>query len=193
MNKPYKEKPGDRPDGLAYGDAPSGIWKQELLKWLGKLFNIRIFVETGTCDGGTLGGVYEAFDECHSIELSGYYYQDSMRRFKGIRKIHLYHGNSAYVLPEILSKLPDVPLLFWLDAHPSCFFTADAGDVLGKELKAILSTRSDSVIVIDDRQDGKLADSYPEIREDLKDWVLDFREVVLLLHGPDKTIPPFED
>jgi len=35
------------------GEAVDGIWKRELLVYLGQEFNLKTLIETGTCDGGT--------------------------------------------------------------------------------------------------------------------------------------------
>jgi hypothetical protein len=168
------------------GEANNGIWKQQLLIYLGSTFDLKILIETGTCDGGTLGGVYHAFDNCYSIELSKYYYDISCNRFKDISSIHLYHGNSSKILRQLLIDIPNVPSLFWLDAHSSGGLTANEGNPLSQELEAIFDLRPDALIVVDDQQEGSL----PEVREG---WQRDYRCGSLIIQRGEYIIPPFEN
>ena len=168
------------------GEANNGVWKQKLLLYLALTFDLRTLVETGTCDGGTLGGVYSVFEACHSIELYKYYYDISRERFKDKINVHLYHENSGLFLRHLLTKIPDVPTLFWLDAHSSGGLTADAGDPLPAELEAIFDLRPNSLIVVDDQQEQSL----PAVREG---WIRDYRCGSLMIHKGGYVIPPFED
>ena len=79
-----------KPPNYIPGEAVNGYWKQELLTWLGKEFDLEVLIETGTCDGGTLGGVYKHFNQCYSIELSDYYFKRASERFHGIPNVCLY-------------------------------------------------------------------------------------------------------
>ena len=75
------------------------------------------FVETGTFKGETVEKVRHLFPEIHSIELSEEYYKVVSTRFEGAEGIHLYFGDSASKMTEILEKMGDTVICFWLDAH----------------------------------------------------------------------------
>lgn len=186
------------------GEAVDGKWKQELLTYLCKQFKLVTLIETGGCDGGTLGAVYENFLTCHTIELSDYYYRILKDKFKDIKSIEVIHGNSAEKLRELLIKrnkmLADalyIPysgegVLFWLDAHVSGPMTANEGDPLPEEIKAIIALSPDSLIVIDDQQNGDLA-QVKEAGVDLSDWTIEFRTGIVFLYKKGLyNIPEFE-
>jgi len=173
------------------GQAVDGVWKQELLSYLGKRFNLKMLIETGTCDGGTLGAIFQNFDEIHTIELSEYYHNISKERFKNQSHINLYLGNSDVVLREILNRIPNNPVLFWLDAHSSGGLTANEGDPLPEEIKAIMELSPDSLIVIDD-QSNDLLMNVVEAGIDLTGWTKEFRTGVVILHKGSYNIPEFE-
>jgi hypothetical protein len=163
------------------GEAVDGVWKQELLTYLGKKFNLTTLIETGTCDGGTLGAIYQNFKEIHTIELSEYYYNISSKKFNGIEHIHLYKGNSSVVLRDLLNTINDSPTLFWLDAHSSGGLTADEGDPLPDEIKAIMELRPTGLIVIDDQSDDLLI-SATSAGIDFTGWIKEFRYGVVFLY-----------
>ena len=75
------------------------------------------FVETGSYDGRTIQQALSAgFKYVHSIELSFNYYRQCVDRFNGTMNVHLYHGDSEDILPQIVRVLYK-PATFWLDAH----------------------------------------------------------------------------
>lgn len=179
------------------GQAINGYWKQELLIFLGKEFNIHTLVETGTCDGGTLNGVYKDFFSCYSIELSEYYYNISKEKFKCIDNISLIQGNSAeklYELLLVLNVLECPRILFWLDAHSSGGKTANDGDPLPEEIKAIVELSPDSLVVIDDHNSAdEVKNKCLENDIDLTGWTLEFRTgIVFLYRNGLYKIPEFE-
>lgn len=167
-----------------------GKWKQELLIYLGKQFNLKTFVETGTCDGGTLMGVYNYFDNCYSIELSDYYYNISKERFKHIDNVYLFKGNSSIILREILEKLHawESNFLFWLDAHSSGGLTANEGDPLPEEIKSIMELRPDALVVIDDEpNDNRVKGLVTD------EWTTEYRTGITFLYKNGLyQIPEFE-
>ena len=173
------------------GEAVNGIWKQELLKYLGEYFNLKTLIETGTCDGGTLSGVFENFDDIHTIELSDYYYDIAKRsHLGGYPHIHFYHGNSDIILRDILKTLASSPTLFWLDAHSSGGKTANAGDPLPEEIKAVMELRPDGLMVIDDQSDDLLQNAV-DCGVDFTGWTKEFRYGVVFLHKGKYIIPEF--
>ena len=175
------------------GEAVNGIWKQDLLKYLGEYFNLKTLIETGTCEGGTLSGIFDNFDDIHTIELSDYYYELMTKgHLSGYPHIHFYHGNSDVMLRKILEKIPYTPTLFWLDAHPSGGKTANAGDPLPDEIKAIMELRPDGLIVIDDQCDDLLQNCV-ENGINFTGWIKEFRYGVVFLHKGNYDIPEFKD
>lgn len=172
------------------GQAVDGYWKQELLIYLGGLFGLKTFIETGTCDGGTLGGVYKYFDHCYSIELSDYYYKRSCERFLDIKNVHLIRGNSAIRLRQLLNDYRVVTkddILIWLDAHSSGGLTANEGDPLPEEIRTIVELSPDSLVVIDDEPNDN------RIKELVNDeWQTEYRTgIVFLYKKGNYNIPEF--
>jgi hypothetical protein len=170
-------------------DSVSGVWKEDLLRYLGELFNISILVETGTCEGSTILAVHKSFREIYSVELSPYYYAKSLVRLKGINNINLYLGDSAVWLDQILQTISNEPTLFWLDAHSSGGLTANEGNPLTDELKIIMKRRPNALIVIDDMPDATL--NHTGI--DFNGWHKEYRTGEILMHKGEYVIPPFEE
>ena len=98
------------------------------------------FVETGSWYGAGIQGAIDSggFREIYSVELSRFHYEHCKRRFYGQGNIHLWHGDSARSLPDILSHI-DAPATFWLDAHYSQGDTAmgETKTAIIQELEAI--------------------------------------------------------
>lgn len=172
------------------GEAVDGKWKQELLIYLGRQFDLRTLIETGTCDGGTLGAVCHEFTECVSFELSAYYYNLSQLKFINKSWVKLIHGNSATSLREYLSGNYRPRVLFWLDAHSSGGLTANEGDPLPEEIKAITELSPDSLIVIDDQKDALLCQVPAEY---IKGYTVEYRTGIVFLYKKGLyNIPEFE-
>lgn len=171
------------------GDSVDGVWKEDLLRYLGTTFGLTILVETGTCEGSTLAKIHKSFEQVHSIELSAYYFRKSVENLTGRDNIHLYQGNSAKLLPGILQSIADVPTLFWLDAHGSGGLTANEGDPLADELKIIMDRRPDSLIVIDDMKDAELLHT----GIDFTGWHKEYRTGEIIMHKGGYQIPSFEE
>ena len=176
------------PNWTKPGDPVNGVWKQDLLRWLGKLFNLRVLVETGTCEGSTPMALYKDFREIYTIELSDYYYQRSVKRLRGISNVHISHGNSEKCLEGILNAIPNEPTLFWLDAHSSGGLTADEGDPLGIEIQIIERCRPNALVVIDDL----LNCSLDHLNMDLSKWHREYRTGEVLMHQGKYKIPQFD-
>ncbi len=87
-----------------------------------KDYDLDIFVETGTGEGGAIDSVFKYnFNKLYSIEIVKELYDKCVEKFKGIQSIELLNTNSYDGLQQILSKLLKSPVthnvLFWLDAH----------------------------------------------------------------------------
>lgn len=173
------------------GDSVNGQWKWELLQYLGKTFNLRTLVETGTCEGSTCRALVDDFTDIYTIELSDYYFEKSAARLKTFPNIHRFHGDSRSHLPGILQSL-DRPSLIWLDAHSSGGMTADAGDPLAEEIRTIQRLSPDSLVVIDDMMDEELR-HVEEQGVSLSDWTREYLtgEVIMYRSG-QYSLPCFQ-
>lgn len=171
------------------GDPVDGVWKEDLLRYLGALFGITVLVETGTCEGSTIAKLHSNFEQIHSIELSSYYFRKAVERLSDKKNIYLYHGNSTTLLSGLLISIVNSPTLFWLDAHSSGGLTANEGDPLAEELKIIMEKRPDALIVIDDMKDAELTHT----GIDFTGWHKEYRTGEVIMHKGGYIIPPFEE
>lgn len=147
------------------GPVPHRV-KQRIIRDHARRFQLRTLVETGTYMGDMVGAMQGHFDNIHSIELDPQLHARVSKRFNGNARVHLYQGDSATVLGQVISRLQG-PSLFWLDGHYSAGITAkgeretpvlaEIGHVLG-------DTRWPHVILIDDARCFGLGD-YPSIAE----------------------------
>lgn len=168
--------------------SPCAEWKRALLVELGRMYGIRTLVETGTCYGGTIAAVKNHFDQIYSVELQKELYETAAETFRDYGHVHLYFGNSASKLSEVLS-LVSGPVLFWLDAHVAGPGTADEGDPLPQELRVIFERKPDSLILIDDiKPDYETWDNLQILRE-YPEWEQIFLNGVLILQRGQYEIP----
>ena len=110
------------------------------------------FVEAGTYEGDSVEAVRPMFEELHTIELSASLYAHATERFAEDPRVHVHHGSSAEVLPELARKLKRKAALYWLDAHWCDERSAGREqqcDLLA-ELDAIGALNNRSVVLIDD-------------------------------------------
>ncbi len=161
INLGWTDFPGWRQWGRL--TAPTRGVKQYHLSKLAKTYGLRTFVETGTRGGTTLLALRKFFDQLYSVEIIEPAFRKIQRRVRNFPNIHTYLGDSAKVLPGILKKVKG-SALFWLDAHDG----KNSTPILD-ELKAILPTKHNHVIVIDDfRYFGREDTVYPSVREVLE-------------------------
>ena len=116
------------------------------------MFQLNVFVETGTFMGDTVAAAVPVFGEIHTIELSPELAQKAFGRFEGVGKVRVHHGDSADRLLEILQQASGAPLI-WLDGHYSEGVTARGrgNTPVIEELKSIdRSGIANAVILIDD-------------------------------------------
>lgn len=90
--------------------------KQRTLMHFGRRYNLQVLVETGTNLGNMINVQKDRFREIYSIERDDYLAARAKRKFAERPSIHLYHGDSAKVLPTFITTIHE-PCLFWLDAH----------------------------------------------------------------------------
>ena len=121
-----------------------------LVRRIRERLNIRNFIETGTFRGNTAIWAAGIFERVYTIEIDPEIRKETAQRKDATPNIEFLLGNSAEVLPEVVSKLSG-PCFFWLDGH----WCVGAGDQeahecpLLQELEAIASLQG-SVIFIDD-------------------------------------------
>lgn len=75
-------------------------------------------IETGTNHGDMIRSQLHSFTEIYSIEFDDDLYESALEQFKYNSHVHLYHGDSGSVLPQVLQNISN-SCVFWLDAHPS--------------------------------------------------------------------------
>lgn len=125
-------------------------------------FKLDAFVETGTWLGAGVACArcFVDLQEFHSIDINEEFYRHGQKMFGFDPSVHLYHGKSVDVLPNVLaqSSLINRRILFWLDAHlPEIYGLEETTEEeiqlpLKKELEIILGMRprNDDLIIIDD-------------------------------------------
>ena len=145
------------------------LYKIKTIVEYAQKYGTKIFVETGTNRGVTIGSVHMNFKDNYSVELADHLYEYCRDLFKNYERIHLYHGLSEEELPKILEKVTE-PAIFWLDSHYSAGETAKGptSSSLYKEIPAILSHPINGhVILVDDTYCCVDSDGYlsPEMIE----------------------------
>jgi len=162
------------------GTSSSPQEKQGIIREFADRTGIRVFVETGTYLGDTLWASKGIFRELSSIELDRRLYEAACKRFAKYDRIHLFRGDSAEVLPQVLDSINE-PCLFWLDAHDSGGMTAAYPEKtpIWKELSWILGHLvKGHVLLIDDAPSFMTDPSYPS---------LDKIKALCQQHYPDST------
>ncbi|HSX37566.1 MAG TPA: hypothetical protein VLE95_01915 [Chlamydiales bacterium] len=134
-------------------DFSDGSLDPNFLKKLKSIFEVEVFVETGTHFGDTAKKASQIFRSVHTIELFPEFYCLAIERFKNTGNVCVYLGDSGSVLLSIFPQCRG-RILFYLDGH------YDGGDRSGKggkntpileELAAIRAWgQTDSIILIDD-------------------------------------------
>jgi hypothetical protein len=146
---------------------PPDAFKQQTVRKYAKRFAIGTLIETGTAYGDMVYALKDVFTEIYSIELGDALYQRARERFAVLPHVHIFHGDSATILPQLLASI-DKPCLFWLDGHYSGGSTAK-GDIetpIKAELRHISNHhREDHVILIDDARMFTGDNDYPTIEE----------------------------
>jgi len=125
----------------------------ELIRELKRHLPLEVFVETGTFEGDTVAQVRELFETLHTVELSEKYFEISRQRFLHDPAIVVSQGHSPDWLKQLVPRLLDQTVLYWLDAH-WCVAEQTAGEIsqcpLIEELRAIGGLNPQSVLMIDD-------------------------------------------
>jgi hypothetical protein len=116
-----------------------------------RVYKSDYFIETGTRYGETSIIASSIFKNVITIEIDENKYNKCVELFKPYNNIQSFLGDSALVLPKILSNINDnKSITFWLDAHIS--FDANSGLCpLYEELEIIKRLKTNNhTILIDD-------------------------------------------
>lgn len=97
---------------------PPHLIKLHVVRSYSKQFRLSKFIETGTYLGETAEWMSRAGFDVITIELSSELHRWAKERLRRYANLELILGDSAQLLPELLSRLNE-PACFWLDAHYS--------------------------------------------------------------------------
>lgn len=145
---------------------PPHIVKQMAIDEYRKKFQLEMLVETGTYLGEMVEAQRKNFKKIYSIELSEKLFTRAKKRFRDFPHITILQGDSGDVLNKLIGEI-DRPALFWLDGHYSGGITAHGNKEcpVPEELNAILKSKIDHVILIDDARLFNGTHDYPTIDE----------------------------
>lgn len=169
---------------------------QALFQYLGSIFGLREFIETGVGTGSMIAFMHRVYDRVYSFETDFFKVQMARSLFQFTPNVEIIHEDSAIGLPRLLAEYPqfhDLPTFFWLDAHGQP--GKDDGP-LTEEINAILKYRPNSLIAIDDVGWEKHHHHNPELQKvksvvpDIRNWKFDYRfGRILFLHSGQYTLP----
>jgi hypothetical protein len=146
---------------------PPPEYKYQTVREYAMKYNLHTLIETGTYLGEMIEATKDCFTKIVSIELAQKLYERAITKFRESSHIQLYLGDSAKVLPEILSGINE-PCLFWLDAHYSGGITTKGDRVtpIMEELNIILGRKQqDDILLIDDARGFTGSNDYPTVDE----------------------------
>jgi len=150
---------------------PPHGFKQGVIETYRARFGLKILVETGTFRGDMVAAMLGLFDEIFSIEVFEPFYRQASEEFGAYPHVHIVFGDSAQVMPAILSQM-NSPGLFWLDGHYSGEGTGRGSDdtPVIAELDHIAKLgRPGQVILIDDARLFVGKNGYPTL-EQIRHW-----------------------
>lgn len=153
--------------------------RREVLAEYGHRYNLKVFIETGTNDGGTPLYLKDQFDILYTIELGEAQWRRALFNLSKYPNIVALLGDSTFILPKVL-KLIDQPALVWLDGHHSGGDTArgELDTPVVQELEALFADNLRHVILVDDARifdGGPEHDDEPHYKDyPSLDWVRDY-------------------
>ena len=123
----------------------------ELVLWLRDIFDVNVFVETGTNRAETAIWASANFKRVFTIEAYEPLYRQALQASGDHKNIQFLHGDSRTHMKALLSSLAN-PAIFWLDAHwcgEQSFGTTEECPVIG-ELKLLNASKVAHIVLIDD-------------------------------------------
>ncbi len=146
------------------------VFKRKRLRNLGRQYSCQTFVETGTFYGQMVWAVRKFFPLVLSVEISESLYEYNRRKFSNCDNVHLYLGDSAIRMAEMIEKISG-RAIFWLDGHYS-----GPGTVRGETDSPVMAElngiqkhdRNDHCILIDDAHCFNGSVGWPNISEVLQ-------------------------
>ena len=133
-----------------------GSLNKSFVKKINKIFNSKMFIETGTYLGNTALRAKEFFDEVHTIEVEKSLYLKAKERFSGTINLNTHFGDSGEIISSLISSNKKTATI-WLDGHFSGFHDGHQTGMgaLNTPIKAELESikrgeRKDYVLMIDD-------------------------------------------
>jgi lipopolysaccharide export LptBFGC system permease protein LptF len=155
-------------------EPPSYEIKRIILNNYKKEYGLNVLVETGTFMGDTVDFFKNTFEHVFSIELSEDLAFRAKMRFKNDENVTILQGDSGEMLKDIVKNASE-PMLFWLDGHYSSEFyigneyiktaKTNVNTPVKEELKVILLSNLNHVILIDDARLFNGNNDYPTIHE----------------------------
>jgi hypothetical protein len=153
-------------------DVPSYEQKRATLNVYKEKFSLKTLVETGTFMGDTVEYFKHSFAKVISIELAEDLAKKAQKRFENDRNVTIIQGDSGKVLKNLVKEASE-PLLFWLDGHYSSEFyvgdeyiktaRTDVDTPVEEELRTILSSNLNHIVLIDDARLFTGINDYPSI------------------------------
>jgi len=145
--------------------SPGHVVKQKAIKEYQRRYHSDILVETGTYLGEMVLAQMKNFKIIYSIELDKQLWKDAAKKFSKYSNIHILRGDSGQVLKSVVPKLEEKSI-FWLDGHYSGGITAKGEKEcpIFEELDAILKSKINHVVLIDDARLFNGQRDYPTIK-----------------------------
>jgi hypothetical protein len=115
------------------------------------IFNVRVFVETGTHQAETAVWASANFECVFTIEAHEPLHQKAVETFGNCKNIRFLKGDSRSHIKSLTSSLTE-PAIFWLDAHwcgENTFGKSDECPVVG-ELELLNASKVPHIVLIDD-------------------------------------------
>ncbi len=150
-----------RPQPLAHAA------KQQVIRDYARKHHPRVFIETGTFRGDMVHAMLKEFAALHTIELAADLAEAARARFREHKHVTIHHGDSADVLPRLLTAIQE-PCLFWLDGHSSGHDTAKGAKntpILAELLCIRHHAIAGHVILIDDAREFGRGKHYPSLQK----------------------------
>jgi len=151
---------------------PEYHFKREQINRIRLQYKFKILIETGTFFGETVEYFKNVFDRVYSIELSEELADQAKEKFINDQNVCIIHGDSGEVLKNLIVSINE-PILFWLDGHYSSEFLVGGKYIktakgkkdtpIKEEIEAVLQSKFDHVILIDDARLFLGIDDYPSI------------------------------